>query len=678
MTTLEFPLSRITLFFVAGILFANFNPVSPDLTFSMLGFTLLIVAFFYYKTGKHFIQKNYFGYATYILSFTIGITAHVAHDSNFQKDNYIHHFIDADKISNVQIRLDEKLKNSVYKLRYIGTVKLIDGKKSSGKILINIDKDSLGFKPEIGNILQVKAKVVKHKPPNNPDQFDYGKYLARKSVVAQIYADKSNIEVSTLSEKTIWSYADKVRNHILENLVKSNFGKEELHIVMALILGQQQDISKEILQDYQYAGAVHILSVSGLHVGFILLFINFLLTPLPKTKSGNTIRFFILFITLWLFAIIAGMAPSVVRSVTMFTFVALGMCLKRETTIFHSLLVSILIILVVSPSFLFDVGFQLSYISLFFILWLQPLLSQLYNPKIWLAKKIWSILTVSVAAQVGALPLSVYYFHQFPGLFFITNLVIIPGIGIIMGIGVVVMILALFDYVPEILVLVLEILIFILNKIIKTIASFEQFIITDIPLNFQIMLVLYAIIVSVILWFKKPNFVSLYASLISLFILQLLFWEVKWKQQKTKELIVFQLQKNTLIGKQIGSHLQLYSNRNTHDNLAEKDMIKSYLVSNFSSLSQTSELKNTLYFKNKKIVLIDSLGIYPINCNADIIILTQSPKINLDRILNQNRPIIIIADGSNFKSYVSRWNQTCIKQKIPFHSTYEKGFYKLE
>ena len=117
---------------------------------------------------------------------------------------------------------------------------------------------------------------------------------------------------------------------------------------------------------------------------------------------------------------------------------------------FHTLLVSILLILIVAPSFLFDVGFQLSYIALFFILWLQPWLSQLWKPKYKITKYLWDILTVSFAAQIGAFPLSIYYFHQFPGLFFITILIILPALGIIMALGVFVMILlAGFNYGSE-------------------------------------------------------------------------------------------------------------------------------------------------------------------------------------------------------------------------------------
>jgi competence protein ComEC len=223
----------------------------------------------------------------------------------------------------------------------------------------------------------------------------------------------------------LFYFASLIRNRIIRNLEKNHFHKTELSVVVALILGQQQDISPEIVRDYQYAGAVHVLSVSGLHVGFILLFITFLLKPIPNSRRGAFVKLITVILFLWAFGLLAGFAPSVVRSVTMFSFVAIGMYLRRSVNIYNTLAISALLILLFQPSFLMDVGFQLSYVALFFIVWLQPLLASIWIPKNKIVQFFWDIITVSFAAQIGTFPMSIYYFHQFPGLFFITNLVIL-------------------------------------------------------------------------------------------------------------------------------------------------------------------------------------------------------------------------------------------------------------
>ena len=571
----------------------------------------------------------------------------------------------------------EKLKGTASINKYIGLVKRLDNKECSGKMLVQIPKALVNSRIQIGSKIQITGKVISNKKSLNPNQFDYGKYLNNKSIFAQIYANTNSIKISDKIDRNIWYYSDHLRNKIIANLEKNNFSKDELQVVSALILGQQQDISKEILKDYQYAGAIHILSVSGLHVGFILLFITFLLKPLPKNKLGNTTRLFTLIIGLWGFALLAGLSPSVVRSVTMFSFVAVGMYLKRSTNIFHTLLVSMFLILFFQPSFLFDVGFQLSYLSLFFILWLQPLLSNIWTPKNKIVNYFWEILTVSFAAQIGAFPLSIFYFHQFPGLFFITNLIIIPFLILIMGLGVLVMVLAVFNFVPMITMKSLEFCIYFLNKIINWVASFEQFIIKDIPINWQTLFCLYLLIISVIVLFKKPTYPKIVVALFSLLLLQSTQLITRWEIQNQYEWIVFNSWKNTLITERNGNEVAVYGNDSITNKIASNSSLKSYLIANNSKVSSTNKIQNLYYFKDKKILVIDSLGIYSKEINPDIIILRQSPKINLERLIEINHPKLIIADASNFKTTIQLWKSICIKKKIPFHATAEKGFYSV-
>lgn len=677
MKILQFPLTRITIWFVFGILFSFYTSPNPNFFFITFGISFLLLVLTYFLSKNDFIQKIYFGIFTYLLFFQIGIFTQIINTDSYQADNYIHQIKNETDEHSVEVVLREKLKSSVLNDRYIGVVKRINNRGSSGKILVNFHKIKGNSKLHIGSNFLITGTVYRHKNPINPDQFDYGKYLTNKSILAQMYADSYQIKISETTDKNIWYYSDFLRNKILSNLEKSNFSKDELHVVAALILGQQQDISPEILHDYQFAGAIHILSVSGLHVGFILLFITFLLKPLRKNKVGNTIRLITIIVSLWGFAILAGLSPSVVRSVTMFSFVAVGMHLKRSTNIFHTLLVSIFLILLFQPSFLFDVGFQLSYVALFFIFWLQPLLENLWTPNNKIAIYFWEILTVSFAAQIGAFPLSIYYFHQFPGLFFVTNLIIIPFLSVIMALGVFVMVLAAFDYVPEIPAKILEYSIYILNKAINWVASFEQFIIKDIPFNWQILLSLYLLIVAVIIGFKKPTFHKLAFALIALLLFQTTFIFTRWNNQNQEEWIVFNIKKNTLITERTGEKVVAFCNDSIRKEITTNLTLKSYLIANFSSIYNQKKIQNVFYFKDKKILILDSLGVYAKNINPDIIVITQSPKLNLERLLQTYKPEIIVADASNFKTYIKVWEATCRKEKIPFHATGEKGFYRL-
>jgi len=673
MKVLQFPLTKITICFVAGILLAH--NVKPDfqIVAALLGAALLLFGVaFYYAVKRQ--QKIYFGIVTFCLSCCIGASTLTVHNSYFQKSNYIHHVQSSDEVHTLEVILREKLKNSVYNDRYVALVKAIDRQKSTGKLIVNLNKQYFHDSFPIGTKLMLKGKIIKHRKPLNPDQFDYGEYLTNKSILSQIYVNGEDVRISNIVVKDPFYYSALLRDRIVENLEKSHFGKTELAVVAALILGQQQDISPEILHDYQFAGAIHILSVSGLHVGFILLFLNLILNYLPKNRIASYLKLSIIILALWGFAILAGLSPSVIRSVTMFSFVALGMHLKRKTNIFHTLLVSLFLILLFEPSFLFDIGFQLSYVALFFILWLQPLLSNIWIPKNKVLNYFWEILTVSFAAQIGTFPLSVYYFHQFPGLFFITNLIIIPFLSIIMALGVGVIIMAAFGYIPVFLAKLLEWSVFVLNEIISWIASFEQFIFRDIPFNSYMLVGLYILIIASIIAVEKPDFKRLAIAITALIIFQASYFGARWSNQNKNEWIVFNSRKATLIAERFGEDVFVYTNAKIEKN----NPVQSYLVANFCRLQSLKPLQNIAFFDSKKIIILDSTGVYPKNANPDILVLRQSPQLNLDRVLLNYNPKMIVADASNYKSYVARWKNTCLNKKIPFHATAEKGFYRLQ
>lgn len=672
MKVLQFPLAKITLWFIAGILFAFYANPDAFIIFSALTIAGIGFGIAYYFSNKSFLQNSYFGLVAYVFAFFFGSATLVSHSGYFDRSNYIHQIDDSQKSHSVEVVLRERLKSSIYNNRYVAHVKTIDGKLCSGKLLVNLNRSYKENFP-IGTNLQINEKIFRHKKPRNPDQFDYGNYLSTKSIMAQVYVGSGHLKIGNQIQKDAFYYSDQLRTRILNNLERNHFNPTELAVVAALILGQQQDINSDIMQDYQFAGAVHILSVSGLHVGFILMFLTFLLRLLPNTKWNRRIRLSIIIISLWGFAILAGLSPSVVRSVTMFSFVAVGMHLKRNTDIFHTLLVSMLLILAFKPSFLFDVGFQLSYVALFFILWLQPVLAAIWNPKNKIVLYFWQLLTVSFAAQIGTLPLSLYYFHQFPGLFFVTNLLVIPLLSVVMGLGILVMIPAAFNYVPQMLVALLEWSIAMLNKIIHWVASFEQFIISDISLNRYLMMSAYILIIAIIIWLKKPNFGKAIFAVCALIIFQGCYFGTQWSHETQNEWIVFDVKKSTMITERNGKQITVYSN----DKIDKNRLLTSYAVANFSEIMTQKPLRNTAFFNNKKILILDSLSVYPNHCNPDVLLLTKSPKINLDRLLQNCNPKIIVADASNYKSYIQLWKATCKAQKIPFHATAETGYYKL-
>jgi competence protein ComEC len=650
---------------------------NPILAFGSIAISIGILIVLHFFSSKHQVAKYFFGVFVFIIAFEIGFTTATIHKENLNPNHYVNLFVTDETNHAFELIVHEKLKSSTKNNRYVAKIITVDGHNCRGKILLNLSKDSLHPDLNIGNQVLVTGVIYKNKEPLNPNQFDYSRYLENQEIYAQIFT-KANQVTFQKNQTTVWSSFANLREKISRNLNHSAISKDELNVVNALVLGQRQDISPDILRDYQYAGAVHVLSVSGLHVGFLLLFITFLLKPIGNSKKGLLLKLLITILTLWCFAILAGLSSSIVRSAAMFSFVAIGMYVKRTVNIYHTLLVSMLLILLFKPSFLFDVGFQLSYLALFFILWLQPVLAKIWTPKFKIVSYFWNIITVSFAAQIGTMPLSIYYFHQFPSLFFVTNLLILPLLGIIMALGILAVGIASFQTVPYLVSKPLELLIKLLNGCIHWVASMEHFVVKNISFSTDMLWGSYLVIIALILWLKKPEFKRMSLAFISIVLFQVIILFQKIDLMNKEELIVFQDKKTTLIASQKGDDVVLYStNDSLLKNFKKNQFIQSYLTGNFCHVKALKKMPNMLFYKNKKILIIDSSCIYSKEIIPDIVIITQSPKLNLERLLATIQPKQIVADGSNFRSYISIWEATCDKQKIPFHNTNEKGFYKF-
>lgn len=675
MIILQFPLARIGLFFILGLLLyqKGFQP-NGFVVFIFLFVGLVGLVTMHRYANKRNAFKS-FGWLVALLSVALGLST-AAFDQDTRSRLHYSHLTEDQVPYHFQLTLHEKLKSTKKNQRYVAIIKSINHRKSLGTILLNIRHSSQNTNIPIGSHLAVDGLLYHNKAPFNPNQFDYSGYLENQQIYAQIYTLWPKLKIIT-TENTIWSKFSNFRTKIIDNLKKSNFNETELAVMIALLLGQQQDIDPETLQEYQLAGAVHILSVSGLHVGFIMLFINFLLKPIPNTSRNTYIKLLIIVVALWSYGILAGLAPSVVRSVTMFSFVAVGQHLRRSVNVYHSLLVSVLLILLWKPSFLFDVGFQLSYLALFFILWLQPLIADFWQPKNKITRYIWDILTVSLAAQLGTLPLSIYYFHQFPGLFFVTNVLVLPLLGIIMVVGLVAVIIGCFGTVPKFVIVPLTMMIAIQNKCIGWVASWDALVFKNIGFTAAMLWTSYLVIIALGLWLQKPIYKKVVLAMVSVLLLQIVCLHNKWQSTNTQEMIVYHQKKSTMITERKNNKVILFGNDSIQNTIAKNQILQSYLTANFAKLTQRENLQNLYYFNTKKILLIDSSATVPLNIKPDIVILVNSPKINLERYLSAYTPKQIVADGSNYKSYIRLWKATCHKAKIPFHITNEKGFYKI-
>ncbi|WP_047550906.1 ComEC/Rec2 family competence protein [Psychroserpens sp. Hel_I_66] len=677
MKLLNFTIIKLTICLIVGILFAEYFKIA--LLFSaVLCLVLLFILSVSFIIAKHQDEPSvWFGILAITTTFCLGIFVYNIHDQqNF--DNHYSLEISEETIKEpVIFKVRERLKSGNYYDKYVVNILKIGNRDVKGKVLLNIKKDSVVDRFKNDAVLMTFTDFQVLTTPQNPNQFDYRNYLKKQYIHHQIYTQNSTLLPIQYEANTVFGFADNIRRQINLKLENYNFRPEELAIINALILGQRQDMSKAIYDSYTDAGAIHILAVSGLHVGLILLLLNFSLKPIERIKNGKLIKVILILFLLWSFAIIAGLSASVTRAVTMFSIVAIAMHHKKPTNIYNTLAISMFVLLLFKPMFLFDVGFQLSYIAVIAIVTIQPLLYKLWRPKWKVTDYFWQIFTVTVAAQFGVVPLSLYYFHQFPSLFFISNLAIIPFLGVILAFSILIIILALLNALPQFLADFYGNIISLMNWIVSWVSQQETFLFKNVSFNELQVFACYLFIISLTIWYQKPNYRKLIFVGIAILGLQATWVSISYKNTNT-EFVIFHKSRKTLIAQKTNSSLVTAHNFDSISWSRDR-IIKNYNVGNFITSNSVDTLKAVYVFQNKTILLIDSLGIYNVKSfTPDYVLLRNSPKINMDRMIDSIQPKFIIADGSNYKSYIKRWEETCLKRKLPFHQTSEKGAFIIK
>lgn len=672
MRLLNFIPIKLTLVLVLGILLGYYLNVSISIAAGLAIIFIILLSILFYK--KQPLDSISIGITAMFTTLCIGVLSiSLAQPKNWQ-DHYTNS--DINKDHTWHIKITEVLKPTAFSNRYIGSIAHKNHSKSSGRLILDFYIDSTSKLYQVDDELIIHAKLNPIQKPLNPHQFNYKEYLNGLGIYHQMRLNADNHFAIQNTSITPYGIASSIRNKISHQLKQAHFGTEELGIIQALLLGQRSTISEETYTNYKNAGAVHILAVSGLHIGIILLLLQFLLQPVELLPKGKTLKLIVILIVLWAFALIAGFSASIIRAVTMFSFVAYAQFLNRPNNTFNIVALSMFALLLLSnPMLIFQVGFQMSYAAVFAILWIYPLFQRFWFPKNQILKKTWQLLSVSIAAQLGVLPISLFYFHQFPGLFFVSNLLIVPFLGLILGMGILVITLALLNMLPNVIVDIYDAIIRLMNTIIAWVAKQEAFLFKNISFDgFQLILG-YILIIALITVLFKINYKKTTLFLSCVIGFQLYTFCSIYSIQKKEVLYIAHQTKNSILLYQEGNHLSIHSSNKNKP----KNLVDNYSIAERIDTVIYPELQNRYTYKNTSITVIDSLGVYSKSSIApDYLLLTQSPKINLERLLDSLQPKSVIADGSNYKSYINRWEKTCTKRKLPFHYTGEKGAYYFE
>lgn len=312
------------------------------------------------------------------------------------------------------------------------------------KILTYLPKSPAVKSAKPGDILSMNGLPELIENDGNPYEFNYRRYLNDRGIGHRIFLREGQYDLlKGCSLMNISRHALVLREKLIEILYRSGIQRDHVPLISSISFGARDEVDKETVQSFTNTGVIHVLAVSGMNVGLIFIILDFFLRFMKRWKLGFLFHTLVILIGIWSYSLVTGMSASILRAAVMFTFVVIGNAFRRNANIFNSLAVSAFLLILWDPAIIRDIGFQLSYAAVLAIVVIQPLLYKRLYFKSRFLDKIWLLLSVTFAAQIGTLPFTLQYFHQFPVYFWLANLVVIPLVTTILYLSFVVVFLSL-------------------------------------------------------------------------------------------------------------------------------------------------------------------------------------------------------------------------------------------
>ncbi len=674
MSPQKYPIILLSMAMIAGIFMGEFVhiPLLISVFISFFLFGLLILFFFLSNKKINFLYDRGFLFSYLFLGFIIGLLLQKRTEhTHFQR--HYSQYISSKNFLKIEIIKDLKPTEKYW--NYKGKILQLNNKSASGIILLKQNKK---LKPlSDGQIIELlinrnEFKEIRH--PLNPYSFNYQKFMSRKGIYHQIYL--SNVAFKILKNPNVKSpyyWSKRIREKIKEIFKKHGIDGAEFQLAISLFIGERQNLDPEITRTFQKAGTIHILAISGLHIGILLLFLNFAFGFVKKKWGIKTFLFITLFI-LWVYAFITGFSPSVLRAVIMFSFLQIALQLRKNSNIYNALFAAAFVMILFNPAIVYEVGFQLSFLAVLGIISLYPVLSKPIQhwkqPWKWLG----DLFFVSLSAQLAILPLSLYYFHQFPVFFWIANLAVIPLLFIILFLGFLLLLLSLLGISIYPAWSLFDKLLELMLYVNSYIAQLDRSLITHIRFGFIQMFILFFILFFFYQLLKsgiKSKFI--FGLLFSLLVFQISIIAGFISKNNGDNIYFLHTYPQASLFIDHGNQLKVLTEEPSKIN----PYLKKSLQNQFAKVS-IDKMPFYINIQQTHILHIDSLGIWKIpNIHPEIISLSNSPKINLEKIIFNYHPNLIISYPNNYPSYVNRWEQTCKKYKIEFIDL-QQGAYKLE
>ena len=568
------------------------------------------------------------------------------------------------------------------------------------RVMIYFRKDSLSRRIRQGDLLTMHATLVPVTNAGNPHEFDYRGYLARKDIGRSAFVESGRWrKLDSYAQSPLFNFSNRIRNTLLDVLKRTGLSGNELSVASALVLGYRADIDSELRKAYSTSGAVHILAVSGLHVGIVYMVLNTILMLFPLIRRSKWTLALIQLTFLWMFALITGLSPSVMRATTMFSFIVAGRALHRKGYIYNSISASAFLLLLANPNNLLDVGFQFSYMAVIFIVFLHPYLYGLLAFKNRLLNKAWDLTCVSIAAQTGVAPLALFYFHQFPTYFILSNFVVIPAASVIVYGAFLLFVVSPVPILSEMFGWLLDKFLYAVNFMIFFIEKLPGSVTLGIRFAAWEIVFAYTLVAIAGIWLLTKRTTALLAMLALI-----IFWMAgaairTGHDFQRQQLIVYHAQGASLLQFVNGrDHAIWYAGRNPSFNTAgftenqrtamqlkggEYCLLDSALCVDKEPFQAAGAFAtgNFVYFAGKRLSIF-TRDMPPQNADqpsirTDVAILTQNLNVRIPQIIRSYQPEMIVMDASSSKARLDRWEMECKEAGVNYHRVDRDGAFVL-
>jgi len=688
-TLKKFPFVRLLLPLIAGITFEWY--VQVELLYILLAAVIAIFLFIIYillPISKKFSLRWLQGILLTALLASLGGCITYTKNITHQKDWIGDHYHAGD---NVIITLEEPLVEKDNSFKAVASVNAVKEKKVwrnvTGKILIYLQKDTSLNKLGYGSQLLINKPLQSITNSGNPGAFDYKRYSIFQNITHQVFLKQD--EVILLPAKNINWLQQKlfdIRSATIKTIQQNIKGEQEQGVAEALLIGYRNDLDKDLVQAYSNTGVVHIIAISGLHIGMIYFLLNLIFIRLRRFKGINYLRPFIILFVLWTFTLVAGAVPSILRSAVMFTFIVIGQAINRKTNIYNTLAASAFCMLVYDPFMLWDVGFLLSYAAVISIItFMQPVYHWLYFENK-LLNKIWQLTSVTISAQILTLPVVVFYFHQFPNFFLITNMLVVPLSGLILYGEILLLCISFISGFASFVGKILYGLIWFMNTFIQHINNFPFSVWNNLQINIFQTWTLYGFIVLLCVWLLRKSLASFIISLVffASFVISVSV-EMIYRNQQQK-LIVYNVPKQSAMDIIQGDKYYF---------VGDSVLLKDYSLQNFhlkparnlfhTTSSNDTILKifpdNLIKIENVSVLIIDnSFKDFSSSKKTllDIIVICKNPRLSISQLQNEFACKEIIFDSSNPLWKIERWKKECDSLHLRFHSVPQQGAFVMD